>query len=74
MKLAKFIENEIKEENTSPEAIAYKIKQGQFTTTLCFKTIYNYIDKREILEVERKDLVYGKYDKKEKKRRRNWNI
>ena len=31
---------------------------------MCFKTIYNYIDK-EILEVKRKDLTYGKYNKKE---------
>lgn len=41
-----------------------KIKQQKFTTTLCFKTIYNYIDK-EILEIERKDLTCGKYKKKE---------
>ena len=68
MKLAEFIEKEIKEEKSSPELIAYKVKKGEFSTTLCFKTIYNYIDK-EILEVERKDLVYGKYDKKEKEKK-----
>lgn len=33
---------------------------------MSFKTIYNYIDK-EILVVKRKDLVYGNYNKKEKK-------
>lgn len=66
MKLAKFIEIQIKEEKTSPEVIAYKIKQKEFSTTLSFKTIYNYIDK-EILDVKRKDLVYGNYHKKEKK-------
>ncbi len=65
IKLANFIEKEIKEEKNSPEVIEYKIKQGKFSTTLCFKTIYNYIDK-EILEVKRKDLTYGKYNKKEK--------
>ena len=64
IKLANFIETQIKEEKTSPEVISYKIKQEKFSTTLCFKTIYNYIDK-EILEVKRKDLVYGNYDKKE---------
>lgn len=64
MKLAKFIETEIKEEKSSPEVIEYKIKQGKYSTTLCFKTIYNYIDK-EILEIERKDLTYGNYRKKE---------
>ena len=64
MKLANFIEKEIKEEKSSPEVIEYKIKQREFSTTLCYKTIYNYIDK-EILEVKRKDLTYGRYDKKE---------
>ena len=66
MKLASFIETQIKEEKTSPEVIAYKIKKERFSTTLCFKTIYNYIDK-EIIEVKRKDLVYGNYAKKEDK-------
>lgn len=65
MKLANFIEKEIKEEKSSPEVIEYKIKQAKFETTLCFKTIYNYIDK-EILEVKRKDLTCGNYNKKEK--------
>lgn len=64
IKLANFIEKEIKEEKSSPEVIEYKIKQGKFSMTLCFKTIYSYIDK-EILEVERKDLTYGNYNKKE---------
>lgn len=64
MELANFIETQIKEEKTSPEVIEYKIKQEKFSRTLCFKTIYNYIDK-EILEVKRKDLVYGKYRPKE---------
>lgn len=66
IKLANFIEKEIKEEKSSPEVIEYKIKQRKFTTTLCYKTIYNYIDK-EILEIKRKDLTYGKYKKKEGK-------
>ena len=66
MKLANFIETQIKEEKTSPEVISYKIKQKEFSTTLSFKTIYNYIDK-EIIDVKRKDLVYGNYNKKEKK-------
>lgn len=64
IRLANFIETQIKEEKTSPEVISYKIKQGKFSTTLCFKTIYNYIDK-EIIEVKRKDLVYGNYSKKD---------
>lgn len=58
MKLANFIEKEMKEEESSPEVVEYKIKQGKFGTTLCFKTIYNYIDK-EILEVGRKSRTLG---------------
>ena len=68
IKLANFIEKEIKEEKSSPEVIEYKIKNGNFTTTLCYKTIYNYIDK-EILEVKIKDLTYGKYEKKEENKK-----
>jgi IS30 family transposase len=68
IKLANFIEKEIKEEKSSPEVIEYKIKQGKFSTTMCFKTIYNYIDK-EILDVKRNDLVYGKYNKKEEEKK-----
>lgn len=68
IKLANFIEKEIKEEKSSPEVIEYKIKQSKFTTTLCYKTIYNYIDK-EILDIKRKDLTYGKYEKKKENKK-----
>ena len=68
IKLANFIEKEIKKEKSSPEVIEYKIKKRKFSTTLCYKTIYNYIDK-EILEVKRKDLTYGKYEKKEENKK-----
>ena len=68
IKLANFIEKEIKEEKSSPEVIEYKIKQSKFTTTLCYKTIYNYIDK-EILDIKRKDSTYGKYEKDEKNKK-----
>ena len=68
IKLANFIEKEIKEEKSSPEVIEYKIKLSKFTTTLCYKTIYNYIDK-EILDIKRKDLTYGKYEKKEENKK-----
>lgn len=68
IKLANFIEKEIKEEKSSPEVIEYKIRRSKFSTTLCYKTIYNYIDK-EILDVKRKDLTYGKYEKKEENKK-----
>lgn len=66
IKLADFIEKEIKEEKSSPEVIEYKIKQSEFSTTLCYKTIYNYIDKK-VIDVERENLTYGNYTKKEEK-------
>lgn len=68
IKLADFIEKEIKEEKSSPEVIEYKIKQAQFSTTVCFKTIYNYIDKK-VIDVERENLTYGNYAKKEEKQK-----
>ena len=66
IKLAKFIEEQIKEEKMSPEVIGEKIKKEKFSTTLCYKTIYNYIEK-EILDIKREDLTYGKYKKKEER-------
>ena len=63
MKLANFIEKEIKEEKSSPEVVEYRIKQSEFKTTLCFKRIYNYIDK-EILEVKRIEKWINNYPRK----------
>lgn len=68
IKLADFIEKKIKEEKYSPEVIEKEIKQSEFSTTLCYKTIYNYIDK-EILNIKRKDLTYGIYEKKKEKKK-----
>lgn len=69
LKTAKFIEGEIKNGKTSPEVIAYKLQDEEFNTKLCFKTIYNYIDK-EVLNIKRKDLIYGEYKKTYKERRK----
>lgn len=66
--LAKFIENKIKNEKYSPEAVAYEIaenKEGKFKTTVCYKTIYNYI-RDKVIDVEASDLVVG-FSKKKKK-------
>ena len=68
MKLANFIEKEIKEEKCSPEVVAQKIKEENFRTTLCYKTIYNYIDKK-VLEIKREELVYGNYNKEKKEKK-----
>ena len=57
-KLANYIEKKIKEEKWSPDAIIGRIKaEGlQFETTICTKTLYNYIDKEIFNEVTNKDL------------------
>lgn len=68
IKLAKYIENEIRNK-ISPEVISSNIKKdSKFNIKLHWKTIYNYIDKN-ILDIKRKDLTYGKYKKKHKEQR-----
>lgn len=65
IKLAKYIEEEIKNK-MSPEVISYKIKKNEeFKIKIHWKTIYNYIDKK-ILEIGRKELTYGNYASKKK--------
>lgn len=68
IKLAKYIEDEIKDKK-SPEVIANAIDNSEeYELKLHWKTIYNYIDKN-ILEVERKDLTYGNYNKRSKEKK-----
>jgi len=46
-KLAEHIENKIKNEKWSPDVVLGRIKAGglQFSTSICTKTLYNYIDR-----------------------------
>ena len=64
--LAKHIENKIKNEKWSPDAVIGNIKaEGlQFETSICTKTLYNYIDKGIFLEISNKDLWVKKESKK----------
>ncbi len=64
--LAKFIEQKIKEESWSPDAVIGHIKeQGkQFTTSICTKTLYNYIDSEVFAGISNKDLWVKKREKK----------
>ena len=69
IKLAKYIEDEIRDKK-SPEVIANAIeKSEEYKIKLHWKTIYNYIDKN-ILEIERNDLTYGNYNKKVKEEKK----
>lgn len=67
--LATYIETMIKEKKYSPEAlIRHAENEGlQFSTTLCPKTIYNYLDTGLFLNVSNADLPYKKPGKKKKK-------
>jgi IS30 family transposase len=57
-KLADYIEMKIKEEKWSPDAIIGRIKAEGiiFKTSICTKTVYNYIDKGIFRDVTNKDL------------------
>ena len=73
--LAEYIETKIVEEGYSPAAVVAEIKTKglTFQTTICEKTIYNYIDKGVFLRLTRKDLPERgerkrKYKRVEKKK------
>jgi len=57
-KLADYIEQKIKEDKWSPDVIIGRIRAEGilFKTTVCTKTVYNYIDKGIFREVTNKDL------------------
>lgn len=65
---AAYIEHMIKDEKYSPEALLLhmKIEGIQFSTTLCYKTIYNYLDMGLFLNISNKDLTSKKEKKKKK--------
>lgn len=67
--LAAYIETMIKDKKYSPEAlIRYAENEGLcFKTTLCPKTIYNYLDMGLFLNASNSDLPYKKVQKKKKK-------
>lgn len=72
-RLAAYIETMIREKKYSPEAlIRHAENEGlQFSTTLCFKTIYNYLDMGLFLNVDNSDLPYKKSGKKKKKEKKS---
>ncbi|MGL6064577.1 MAG: hypothetical protein ACRC0S_05795 [Fusobacteriaceae bacterium] len=70
-KLAKHIENKIKNEKWSPVAILGEIKEKGliFDTQICVKTVYNYIDSNIFIGISNKDLPVKKNKKKRKYRK-----
>ena len=67
--LAEYIEQKIIEEKYSPAAVLAEIKEKQlpFETTICHKTLYNYIDAGLFLHLSNKDLLRKSTKKKAEK-------
>lgn len=65
-KLAKYIEDKIIKEKYSPDAIIgeIKVKGIEFKSSICTKTLYNYIDKGIFANITNKDLPVKKNKKK----------
>lgn len=66
IKLADFIENQIIVEGWSPDVVLGRIKEQKmkFKTSICTKTLYNYIDKGIFKDVSNKNLWVKKDGKK----------
>jgi len=69
--LARYIEKKIGEERYSPDAVigSIKVQRLPFSTTICTKTLYNYIDNGLFLGISNKDLPVKKNVKKRRYRR-----
>ena len=65
-KLAQHIENKIIKERYSPDAVIGEIRAKgiRFATSICTKTLYNYIDKDVFLNITNKDLPVKRGAKK----------
>lgn len=72
-KLAAYIEDMIRNKKYSPEALVRHIENEglHFDTTLCPKTIYNYLDMGLFLNADNSDLPYKKPDQKKKKEKKS---
>lgn len=70
-KLAKYIEDKIKKEKYSPDAVIgeIKVKGLKFDVSICTKTLYSYIDKGIFLNISNKDLAVKKNGKSRKYKR-----
>ena len=65
-KLVKHIEGKIRKDKYSPDAVIGEIKAKKliFKTTICTKTLYNYIDQGIFINITNKDLPVKKDKKK----------
>ena len=74
--LALHIERKIKVDKFSPDAVIGEIKEKdlRFKTSICTKTLYNYLDKEIFLEISNKDLTVKKKGYKRRYRKRKISL
>lgn len=68
LSFVRYIEHKIHDEKFSPEALLYEMRNKHitFSTTLCTKTIYNYLDMGLFLNASNADLMSKKQTRKAK--------
>ena len=65
--LKEYVEKAIKEDKKSPEVIAEEIKEMNFKTKMCARTIRNNIASGDIYDIAPKDMIYNKIYKEKNK-------
>lgn len=65
-KLARYIEKKVGKDSYAPDAVIGEIQEKgyKFATTICTKTLYNYIDRGLFLNISNKDLPVKKNGKR----------
>ena len=65
--LKEYVEKSIKEDKKSPEVIAEEIKEKNFKTKMCARTIRNNIYSGDIYDIKAEDMIYNKIYKEKNK-------
>ena len=65
--LKEYVEKSIKKDKKSPEVIAKEIKEMNFKTKMCARTIRNNIASGDIYDIAPKDMIYNKIYKEKNK-------
>lgn len=65
--LKEYVEKSIKKDKKSPEVIAKEIKEMDFKTKMCARTIRNNIVSGDIYDIKPKDMIYNKVHKDKNK-------
>ena len=65
--LKEYVEKSIKKDKKSPEVIAEEIKEMNFKTKMCARTIRNNIASGDIYDIAPKDMIYNKIHKERNK-------